>query len=193
MKSELLGNEREILTYTPPGYDSKRAESYPTVYLFDGNDPDGEVFASQTIENLIHERKIPPVIVIRIANPPGRRMDDLACNERFSQFLAKELVPFVRSNYHVSSLASRTVIGGKSMGGLAAACAGMHQPQVFGLLLIQSGSFWWQLLQKDCVPSVGKLASDHGSDSYISRRNSMYTDVGRRSVDRGGIESFEYD
>src|SRR5262245_19763736 len=70
LKSELLGGEREILAYTPPGYDSKRTDPYPTVYLFDGNDPDGDVFASQTFENLIHERKIPPVIVIRIVNPP---------------------------------------------------------------------------------------------------------------------------
>jgi enterochelin esterase-like enzyme len=149
LKSALLGNEREILAYTPPGYDSKRAEPYPTVYLFDGNDPDGEVFASQTFENLIYERKIPPVIVIRIVNPPGRRGDDLACNEGYSRFLADELAPFVRSNYHVSPLASKTVIGGKSIGGLAAACVGMHQPNVFGLLLVQSGSFWWQPLQKD--------------------------------------------
>lgn|GEM_PF-1990256 len=149
LNSELLGDEREILAYTPPGYNRNRAEPYPTVYLFDGNDQDGEVFASQTIENLIHERKIPPVIVIRIVNLPGRRYDDLACNEKFSRFLAKELVPFVRSKYHVSPLASRTVIGGKSIGGLAAACAGMHAPNEFGLLLVQSGSFWWQPLQQD--------------------------------------------
>jgi enterochelin esterase family protein len=149
LKSELLGGEREILAYTPPGYDSKRTEPYPTVYLFDGNDPDGDVFASQTFENLIHERRIPPVIVIRIVNPPGRRGDDLSCNEGYSRFLATELATFVRSNYHVSPLASKTVIGGKSIGGLAAACVGIHQPNVFGLLLVQSGSFWWQPLQKD--------------------------------------------
>ena len=35
---------------------------------------------------------------------------------------------------------------------------------------------------------LARLALDHGADSYISRRNSMYTDAGLRSVDRGGVE-----
>jgi enterochelin esterase family protein len=148
LKSELLGTEREILIYTPPGYSRTRAEPYPTVYLFDGNDPDGDVFASQTVENLIHERRIPPVVVVRIGNVAGMRSDHLSCNEKFSRFLADELAPFVRRSYHVSTSASKTLMGGKSVGGLAAACAGLYQPGAFGLLLVQSGSFWWQPLQE---------------------------------------------
>lgn len=148
LKSELLGSEREILIYTPPGYSRTRAEPYPTVYLFDGNDPDGDVFASQTVENLIYARRIPPIVVVRIGNVAGMRSDDLSCNEKFSRFVADELAPFVRRGYHVSPSASSTLISGKSIGGLAATCAGLYQPSVFGLILVQSGSFWWQPLQK---------------------------------------------
>lgn len=150
LKSEILGGEREILIYTPPNYDSKRAEAYPTVYLFDGEDSDGYVFATQTFENLIQERKIPPAVVVRIVNPNQNvRNKELACTENFSRFLAKELTSFVRSQYHVSPQANKTLVGGYSLGGLAAACAGMYHPDVFGLLLVQSGSFWWQPLDKD--------------------------------------------
>ena len=150
LKSEILGSDREILVYTPPNYDSKRAEAYPTVYLFDGEDSDGYVFATQTFENLIQERKIPPVIIVRIVNPNQNvRNKELACTENFSGFLAKELAPFVRNQYHVSPQANKTLVGGYSLGGLAAACAGMYHPDLFGLLLVQSGSFWWQPLNKE--------------------------------------------
>ena len=102
LNSEILNNEREILVYTPPGY-TKTASPYPSLYLFDGEDGDGLVFASQTVENLIQDKKIPPIVIVRIANPNQAVRDrELRCLTEFTDFLAHELVPFVRRNYNVS-------------------------------------------------------------------------------------------
>jgi enterochelin esterase-like enzyme len=62
----------------------------------------------------------------------------------FSRFLRSELVPFIAARYRVSPEPARTVLGGQSLGGLAAMCAGLAHPEAFGLLLVQSGSFWWK-------------------------------------------------
>src|SRR4029078_12901254 len=60
------------------------------------------------------------------------------------EFITKELLPWVREHYHVTSEPSQTTVGGASYGGLAATCIAMKQPEIFGNVLSQSGSFWWK-------------------------------------------------
>lgn len=140
--SKVLGNERDLLVYTPPAYRTT-GPRYPTVYLTDAGDESG-TFAAATIENLIHEKRIPPVVVVRIANVPDGRTRELSCNRDFAKFLTTELVPSIRSRFHVSTDPSQTLLGGESLGGLTAACTGLDHSGTFGQLLVHSGSFWWE-------------------------------------------------
>ena len=143
LRSVNLKGERRVIVYTPAGYDP-HAKPYPSVYFFDGEDADGTVFASWTLENLMAGKKIPPMVVVRIVNPDrgGRQM--LAARDEFFDFLAKELVPFVRAHYNVSRNPAETGIAGYSLGGFAAAYAGLRHSELFGLILSQSGSFWYE-------------------------------------------------
>jgi enterochelin esterase-like enzyme len=144
LKSSILGNERDLLVYTPPAY-NPAGRPYPTIYLFDAEDPGGPVFETTTIENLLRDGAIPPAIVVRIGNPSAaERSRELSCNPSFGQFLAEEVIPFVRQRYHASDRPIDTLVGGQSLGGLAAACAALRYPEYFGLVLVQSGSFWWE-------------------------------------------------
>ena len=59
------------------------------------------------------------------------------------RFLTEELLPWVRGRYRVTDDPARTVVGGASFGGLAAAYAALERPDVFGNVLSQSGSYWW--------------------------------------------------
>jgi enterochelin esterase-like enzyme len=68
LPSRHLKQDRKIIVHTPPGYDGK-AKPYPSIYIFDGEDPDGLVFATWTFENLIAAGKILPMVVVRIVNP----------------------------------------------------------------------------------------------------------------------------
>jgi enterochelin esterase family protein len=69
---------------------------------------------------------------------------ELSCLAAFANFLASELVTFVRQTYNVSTDPAKTGVGGYSLGGLAAAHAGLTHPETFGLVLAQSGSFWFE-------------------------------------------------
>jgi enterochelin esterase family protein len=60
------------------------------------------------------------------------------------RFLTDELLPWVRARYRVTADPARTVAGGSSFGGLAAAFAALERPGVFGSVLSQSGSYWWR-------------------------------------------------
>jgi enterochelin esterase family protein len=140
--SRILNEHRSLLVYTPPGWD--RRIRIPSLILFDGEQEEGLVFASATVENLIHDRKIPPIVVARVPNPNGRsRMRDLGCSLEFTEFLSKEVVPFLQRTYGTSSDAAATAVGGVSRGGLAAVCAALHAPEQFGLVISQSGSLWY--------------------------------------------------
>jgi enterochelin esterase-like enzyme len=63
---------------------------------------------------------------------------------RFFNFLIEEVVPYVRANYNVSRNPAETAISGYSLGGLASAYAGLRHSDVFGLILAQSGSYWYE-------------------------------------------------
>lgn len=143
LASDRLKQDRKFIVYTPPGYDPK-AKPYPSIYLFDGEDRDGLVFASWTFENLIASKKIPAMVVVRIVNPGQSARMRLACEDDFFDFLSKELVPFVRSSYNVSRNPGETGISGYSLGGLAASYAGFRHSEIFGLILSQSGSYWYE-------------------------------------------------
>jgi len=96
-----------------------------------------------TLDNLIAASKIPPTVTVLLPNLPSRRLDDLLPNPEFGDFVAKELVPWVRSHYNVAKDSSRTTVGGYSAGGVASAFMGLRHPEVFGNVISQSGAFWW--------------------------------------------------
>jgi enterochelin esterase family protein len=59
-----------------------------------------------------------------------------------SAFLAKQLVPFVRRGWHVTTDPHRVIVTGSSAGGLGAAYVAFTRPDLFGNVWSQSGAFW---------------------------------------------------
>lgn len=140
LESKSLGNERQIWVYTPPGYRTD-AEPYRLLVLFDGWEY-SQVIPTQTIlENLLADGRIDPLVVVMVEQK--NRILELGCSEPFNTFLVEELIPWVRQHYHVVTDPAQTIVGGLSRGGLAAACAGLRHPGVFGVVLSESGYFSW--------------------------------------------------
>lgn len=142
-KSDLLGNERKITIYTPAGY-SKDGSPADLVVLFDENAYIDRVPTPTILDNLIADGKIRPTVAVLIANPSQEtRFKELPPNAKFSDFLASELIPWVRSRYNVTRDPNKTVVAGSSFGGIAATYAALRHSEIFGAVLCQSGSFWW--------------------------------------------------
>jgi enterochelin esterase family protein len=144
LRSNLLGNERRTSVYLPPGY-SRDGEPCPLLILFD-DWIYADVAPTPTIlDNLIASGALPPVVAVLLScvNLETRNRE-LPCNPAFSDFLVQELMPWVHQRFQVTDQPSRTVLGGASYGGLAAAYAAFRHPDVFGKILSQSGSFGWK-------------------------------------------------
>ncbi len=163
-KSTLLKNEREIAVYIPPGY-SRTAKPYPLLVLFDeeaylgDQNQDALVRTPAILNNLIAEKRIPPMVALFVGNgPDDARSRELPCNPVFADFLVSELLPWAHGLYNFTTDPRQTVVGGSSFGGLASAYAGLRHSETFGNILSQSGSFHW-------IPPKSDNSANSQSDS----------------------------
>lgn len=143
-RSERLGNERIVRIYTPPGYDPQ-GPPLGLLVLLDGRTYSSDIPGPIILDNLLAAGRIPPMVAVFVANPSAEaRVQEMSCHPPFTEFLARELIPWVRRGYRVTADPTKTAIAGSSLGGLAAAFAAMKHPDVFGNVLSLSGSFYWK-------------------------------------------------
>ena len=139
--SKALNNERNVWVYTPHGYSADK-KPYGLLVLTDGGIYVNTARVATTLDNLIAAGWIPPFVAVMVDNP--RRWRELSCNPVYADFLAQEIVPWARANYHATDRPEQTIIGGTSLGGLQAACVGLKHAEVFGNVLSQSGDVRWK-------------------------------------------------
>jgi len=141
VNSAVLDNERTVWVYTPPGY-GKTAVPCGFLILFDGGAYAGWVPTPTILDNLIFEKRIPPLVAALVSHPGlAARNSELSCSVEFTEFLTEEFLPWLRKSYIVTEDPRLTVIGGSSNGGLGAAFAAFRHPEIFGNVLSQSGAF----------------------------------------------------
>jgi enterochelin esterase family protein len=58
-------------------------------------------------------------------------------------------MPWLEAQYRVTTDPARTTLAGTSLGGLAASFGAFRHPERFGNVLSQSGSYWWQLVDRE--------------------------------------------
>ncbi|MEO9057048.1 MAG: enterochelin esterase [Ktedonobacteraceae bacterium] len=173
--STILQNERNAWIYTPPNYQPD-AEPYGLLLLFDGGAYLEFIPAPTILDNLLAADKLPPMVAVLLDSPPEERNHELTCHPPFVDFLVQELVPWLHKHYNITTDPRQTIVGGSSAGGLAAAYVGLRAPDVFGKVLSQSGSFWWDWDAEE------KIAQQWLTHEYaISPKQPLhfYIDVGR--------------
>jgi uncharacterized protein len=129
--SDILKETRPLIISLPENYDTSD-ESYPVLYLLDGNE-------TALLEAHVVTRKLQTnMIIVAIANTDrDRDMMPLSTPtyevaspgaENFLSFIEKELIPHIDKNYRTSG--ERT-IRGKSLSGLFVMYAFLAKPELF--------------------------------------------------------------
>jgi enterochelin esterase-like enzyme len=136
--SDVLGGEREMYVYTPPGYD--RTKKYPVLYLLGGS---GELASTWGLldgratfiaDNLIAEGKAVPMIIAMPNNQVLHRSDPRHTERTFALFeqeLRRQVVPLVERQYSVRADRHARAIAGLSMGGRHAQLVGFKCLDLF--------------------------------------------------------------
>jgi enterochelin esterase family protein len=134
---------RRVWIYTPPGYDPRRAEAYPLVIAFDGDEYRDTMPLPHVLDSLAAVGRAPKFVAVLVDDSAGpTRIADLGNAPRMVTFLAKQLMPLVRRGWHVTTDPKRVIVTGSSAGGLGAAYVAFTRPDLFGNVWSQSGAFW---------------------------------------------------
>lgn len=149
---------REVLVYTPPGYDTHDYRTrYPVLYLLHGYGGDHNYYRglyglAETMDDLINSGEIDPMIVVTpnassnlgggfytdspdtLAGYPGRSFAGL-----YLDFVANEVVDSIDANYKTIPLRKFRGVSGHSMGGYGAIKMAMLRNDLFGSASSMSG------------------------------------------------------
>jgi enterochelin esterase family protein len=146
--SDAVGDDREFYVYTPAGYDPKRKEAYPVLYLLHGLGDDAQSWLTQgnanvVLDNLIAQGKAKPMIMV---NPlgygtagGGQGAPDMIVH--FTEALLGEVMPRVEKEYNVTTDRNQRAIAGLSMGGAEATFAGLNHLDKFAWIGSFSGAY----------------------------------------------------
>ena len=160
-RSKYLRNQRSLVVYLPPGYESS-ALRYPVLYLHDGQNlfdgatsflPGQDWRAGETADAEIAAGRVEPLIMVGIYNTGKSRIAEYTPTraprlgggraDRYGRFLREEVMPFVHREYRAEGGSERTGIGGSSLGGLVSLYLGLAGRDVFGRIAALSPSVWW--------------------------------------------------
>lgn len=139
--SSMLGDTRRVWVYKPFGYDDKK--EYNLIVILDGDDYLNRLGGKNVIDNLIEEKKIEESVCVFVSSTEDR-YNELTCNDQFLSFICDEIMPWVKNNYSVTKDVTKTTAVGLSLGGLTVSYLGLKHHNLFGNILAQSGSFWFE-------------------------------------------------
>jgi enterochelin esterase-like enzyme len=151
--SGYLQNGRPLTILLPPHYHTSN-QTYKTLYVNDGQEL-AALKLRETVATLIARKRIEPIVVVAIpanearmqeygtavaANAQGMGADAAA----YVRFVTEEVVPAIRYHFRVREGAADTAVLGASLGGLSAFDLAWNRPDIFGIVGVMSGSFWWR-------------------------------------------------
>lgn len=146
--SSVLALNRELVVYTPAGYDYSGATLYPVLYLYhDADDLPWTLVADariqQMMDSLIYNGTAVPMIVVLLglhALPPENFVASnpqtyFIVNERYAdQELFTDIIPYLKTQYFFRTDSVGTAIAGFGSGGYEAIESGIRHLGTFGWL-----------------------------------------------------------
>ena len=140
-RSAVANDDRDFFVYTPAGYDARRSQPYPVLYLLHGLGDDAERWleggggAHNILDNLISQGKALPMIVVTplgygtSTGPVGGRTAENITG--YTKILLDEVMPIVDKAYNVSKNREQRAIAGLSMGGAESLYVGLNHLDTF--------------------------------------------------------------
>jgi enterochelin esterase family protein len=134
--SAALGNSRTVTVWSPPG---STGSAQPILLLLDGEAFLHCMDAPSIFDRLVADGLVRPFTAVLVHNAsPHSRSTEYLCDPSFESFLVKELLTRVGCYDN-----GEMVVGGFSLGGLAACSVALNHTDVVGGVLALSPSLWW--------------------------------------------------
>jgi enterochelin esterase-like enzyme len=135
--SRALRRDCRVTLYLPARF--RRTARYPLLIVHDGGDYLTYASAKTVLDNLIHRLDVAEIVGAFVY--PGDRLAEYANSAAHARYLTAELLPRLEAELPLAGRPSGRCLMGASFGAVAALSAAYRYPQVYGSLLVQSGSF----------------------------------------------------
>jgi enterochelin esterase-like enzyme len=218
--SSKFTDARRVVVWLPSGYDPK-GPRYSVLYMHDGQNLFDTKTAGygmewqidETLDRLIHEKKVRPTIVVGIWSTP-KRLQEYVPSKAFNglppeyrekvralyggdplsdgylKFLVRELRPTIDARFNVKTDRADTIIMGSSMGALISLYAIDEYPQIFGAAGMMS-THWPLVINPDNQPVSEEQYEAVSStfERYLApalpdpRTHRLYFDHGSETLD----------
>ncbi len=155
--SPQLENQRDLLVYLPPSYESS-SQRYPVLYMHDGQNLFDNATAygvewqiDETLEQLAQEGL--EVIVVGLPNAKESRGAEYSPHVHsqygggkanlYLRFIVETVKPLMDQTFRTQPERTHTGLMGASMGGLISLYGFFTHPKTFGFAGVVSPAFWW--------------------------------------------------
>lgn len=185
--SEILAENRKIWVQIPESAKiaTNHPKTYPVVYILDGR---VHFLSICSVLNQLAPDTVPEMIVVGIENSQHRVRDltptkvkeargssswvkDSGGGEKFTDFIAKELIPYVDKKYPTTP--HKTLIG-HSFAGLLVVNTVLNHPELFSSYIAIDPSLWWD--NEVLSSQLAKRLSDkkyEGKSLFLSIANPL--------------------
>jgi tetratricopeptide (TPR) repeat protein len=168
--STILDEDRTLLVSLPRGYEAT-AIGYPVIYILYGGQIRNYFPEALYITTLLGTTRMPPVILVGIANTdryrdylPFDREGNPAGADRFLLFMVEEAIPFVEANYRTADF---RILVGPQAGGTFGLYTLTERPETFDAYILNNPFRY--LVQRDyLIEKVqGFLAGKERLDNFL--------------------------
>jgi len=135
--SRALKRDTRVTMYLPARFRNTRR--YPLLVVHDGKDYLEYAGLRTVLDNLIHRLEIAEVVVACTDSP--HRLIEYANHLPHGRYLTRELLPALEQRLPLVARPEGRVLMGASFGAVASLATAWRYPDVYGRLLLQSGSF----------------------------------------------------
>jgi len=135
--SRALRRDGQVTLYLPARF--RRTARYPLLIVHDGGDYLGYASAKTVLDNLIHRLDVAEIVAAFVY--PGDRLTEYANSAAHARYLTAELLPRLEAELPLIAKPSGRCLMGASFGAVASLATAYRHPDVYGSLLLQSGSF----------------------------------------------------
>lgn len=150
--SRFVDRGLSVRVWLPPGYDENVLESFPVLYMQDGQNLffPAEAFSgehwkvAETLKVLDAMSLVNRTIVVGVRSAERERDYTAPGYDAYARFLADELVPWVDAHYRTLRGPEHTGVLGSSLGGVVSLHAAWSRPDVFGMAGALSATFGWR-------------------------------------------------
>jgi hypothetical protein len=185
VSSELLrGNplgdspDRELIVYTPPGYDDAPDRRYPTVYVLHGYTASLGMWHNEypyrrtfyaSADAMFGRGDAPPAIVVFVDGwtlyGGSQYIDSPGTGGHHSHF-CEEIVPYVDARYRTLADREHRGVMGHSSGGYGSMVSSMLRPDLFGALATHAGDSRFELCYQPAIPAAVRALREWDGDVW---------------------------